>query len=243
MRRNVPMPAMAKFLVLALFYGDHPALAQRCGATLRALWNTGKVDLRIGLNEVSPRSRAILEGLLPGVDLLSADPQIYKYPMLHRLVQTYAGDATHIMWFDDDSCLLPGTDAASWLAAVTRRAESATGALGALYEHRLTEAQRAWIEAQPWFTGRPIGDSVLFATGGWFVLPLALMRRFGWPGPLQHAGGDITLGALLQQQGLVPEPFRVGLAINADAQLRESKASRRGVSEALGSTTAWGCGG
>jgi hypothetical protein len=242
MRRIAPPASVVKFLVLALFYGDHPALAQRCGATLRALWNTGQVDVRIGLNEVSPRSRAILDELLPGVDRLAAEPQIFKYPMMHRLVQTYAGAATHMMWFDDDSCLLPGTDAASWLAAVSRRAEGATGALGAVHTSELTPAQREWVLAQPWFTGRALGDEVLFAVGGWFVLPLALMRRCGWPGTLQHAGGDISLGVLLQQQGLVPEPFRVGLAINADAQLRESKAPRRGVTEPGGVPTVWGAG-
>ena len=68
------------------------------------------------------------------------------------------------------------------------------------------------------------------------------MRSFGRDGPgdghLQHAGGDLALGLLLQQQGLAPEQFRVGLAINADAQLRESAAARRGVIEASG-TEAW----
>ena len=31
------------------------------GTTLRALWNTGRVDLRIGLNEVSLASRAAID--------------------------------------------------------------------------------------------------------------------------------------------------------------------------------------
>src|SRR4051812_24761686 len=94
--RHLPV---VKFLVLALFYGDHPQLAERCGTTLRALWNTGKADVRIGLNEVSPGSRAILDRLLPGVPRTAADPQIYKYPMMRRLLQEYEGDATHMMWF------------------------------------------------------------------------------------------------------------------------------------------------
>jgi hypothetical protein len=65
------------------------------------------------------------------------------------------------------------------------------------------------------------------------VVPLELIRRCGWPeAGLRHAGGDITLGALLQQHGLAPEQFRVGLMINADAQGRESAAGRRGVDEA-----------
>lgn len=220
---------MVKFLVLALFYGDHPALAQRCAASLRALWNTGQVDVRLGFNEVSARSRAIVESLLPGVEAEAADPQIYKYPMMRRLLAGYRGDATHMMWFDDDSCLHPGLDVPAWLRAVTLRAERLQGSMGALYTQRLTPAQKDWIRRQPWYAGREVPDQLLFNPGGWRVLPLALMRRFDWPGAnLRHAG-DLSLGALLHQQGLQPEAFRVGLAIGADAELREWVAPRRGV--------------
>jgi hypothetical protein len=231
---------VVKFLVLALFYGDHPQLAQRCGASLRALWNTGLVDMRIGLNEVSPASRAMLDRLLPGVPKESADPQVYKHPMMLRLLAGYEGDATHMMWFDDDSCLLANVDVPRWLAAVTARAAKAKGSLGSLYTQRFTPAQRAWILRQPWASGRELPQEVLFNTGGWKVVPLELMRRFGWPSTeLVHGGGDLSLGALLQQQGLEPEQFRVGVAINADDDLRESQAPRRGVTEVRDSPM-WG---
>lgn len=224
--------ALVKFLLLALFYGDHPELARRCGQTLRALRNTGEVDLRIGLNEASPHTRAVLQQLLPGVDTEEADPQIYKYPMLRRLIANYRGDATHMMWFDDDSCLLPGVDARAWLAAVSDRTARTPGTLGSLYTVPLDETMAARIRKQRWYTGRPLPDHVLFNTGGWTVAPLDLLRRCDWPEPgLQHAFGDISLGALLQQQGLQPEQFRMGLAINADANLRESQAPRRGITE------------
>lgn len=230
---------MVRFLVLALFYGHHPELARRCGASLRALWNTGRVDLRIGLNEVSPATRAVLDELLPGVAREEADPQIYKFPMMRRLLDGYAGDATHMMWFDDDSCLLPGVDVRGWLDAVSRRAETAAS-LGSVYEQPLTPAQRAWIAAQPWASGREVPHTVQFNTGGWLVVRLDLIRRFGWPEPaLLHFGGDLTLGALLHQQGLMPEQFRVGLAINADANLLESQAARRGLQQRHGGDV-WG---
>lgn len=231
---------MVKFLVMALFYGDHPELARRCCASLRALWNTGRVDLRVGLNEASPRTRAVVAQMLPGVESDAADPQIYKYPMMRRMIANYRGDATHTMWFDDDSCLLPDTDVPAWLAAVTQRAAGVTGSLGALYRMRLTQAQKDWVLRQPWATGRPVPDELEFNIGGWKVVPLALMRRHDWPfANIHHAGGDLALGALLQQHGLRPEQFRVGLAINADAQLGESKSPRRGVSEPAGVERVW----
>jgi len=80
--------------------------------------------VRVGLDAVSPRTRAV-------VDVVCADPQIYKYPMMRRLAFDYRGDATHMMWFDDDSCLLPGVEPLAWLGAVTQRAATATGSLGA----------------------------------------------------------------------------------------------------------------
>lgn len=228
--------APLKFLVCALFYGDFPALAQRCALTLRALRDTGAVDIRIGLNEVSARSLALIEAALPGVDQLRADPQIYKYPMMRRLVHGYTGDATHLMWFDDDSCLVPGLDVPAWLAAVARHARVAQGTLGAAYLREQSAAEHDWIRAQPWYRGRPLPAATRFNTGGWFVAPLALLRRFDWPPPdLRHNGGDVALGALLYQQGLEVMDGRGGVAINADESLAESSAARRGFSEpALG---------
>lgn len=223
---------MVKFLVCALFYGDFPLLAQRCAGTLRALRATGRVDLRVGLNAVSPATRQVIDTLLPGVDGIAADPQIYKFPMMRRLVHEYRGDATHLMWFDDDTCLHPGTHVPGWLQSVTQRAAASPGSLGSVYTQRLTERQKAWIREQPWYTGRDIPDDVVFNTGGWTVVPLEVLRRWDWPGPeLQHAGGDMVLGELLHQQGLPVEQFRVSLAINADEALRESAAPRRGYSE------------
>ncbi len=219
---------MVKFLVLALFYGDHPELALRCGQTLRALWNTGQVDLRIGLNAVSPRTREVLDELLPGVDRIEADPQIYKYPMMRQLVHGYRGDATHMMWFDDDSCLHPGVEPRAWLDAVTSRAAATGGTLGALFYTETWPALRTWVAKQDWCTGRPLPDQLYFTVGGWMVAPLDLLRRMDWPRPtLVHNGGDIELGAILYQQGLAPEMFRMGLAINADATTSIRPACRR----------------
>ncbi|HEY8357589.1 MAG TPA: hypothetical protein VIL30_09030 [Ramlibacter sp.] len=223
---------MVKFLVLALFYGDHPELALRCGASLRALWNTGRVDLRIGLNEASPRTRAVLDELLPGIHRESAEPQIYKHPMMRRLVAGYRGDATHMMWFDDDSCLKRDVDVPGWLHAVGQRTAAGSGCLGALFTTQLDAVQKEWVRRQSWYLGRDVPDVLPFPVGGWTVLPLEFMRRTGYPDANVHqAAGDVVLGALLHQHGIAPEHFRVGLAINADAQLRDAASPRRGVTE------------
>lgn len=221
-----------KFLVCALFYGDFPALAARCAGTLARLRATGRIDLRIGFNEVSAASADVVQSALPGADILAAAPQLYKYPMMRQLIRGYAGAATHLMWFDDDSCLLPGTDAAAWLDRVEAAAAPVQGTLGSRYGFRMTEPQRLWVRSQPWFTGREIPEVTWFNTGGWLVAPLALLRRFDWPSTaLLHNGGDLALGALLHQHGLAPVHFREGVAINADDALQESRAPRRGYSE------------
>jgi hypothetical protein len=223
---------LTKFLVCALFYGDYPAYAARCAASLALLRSTGKVDIRIGLNEVSPTSRGIITSALPGVETISADPQIYKYPMVRRLVHSYTGNATHLMWFDDDSCLLPDTPVPAWLAEVTLRAAGAPATLGSSYTWSLTQAQKEWVRAQPWFTGRDIPDPLPFNHGGWIVVPLWLLRRFDWPtADMRHNGGDVAFGALLNQQGLPVTEFRDCVVSGADETLRESTAPRRGYSE------------
>ena len=221
-----------KFLVCALFYGDFPALAQRCARSLRMLRGTGLVDMRIGLNEVSPASRALIDAELPGVESIAADPQLYKYPMMRRLVHEYAGDATHLMWFDDDSCLAQGLDAARWLGLVGQRAQMTQGTTGSVYRCALTAPQKEWIRVQAWYTGRSLDQDAVFNLGAWFMAPLELFRRFDWPPPaLRHNGGDSTLGVLCDQQGLAVLDCKGGVAINADDSLAEYSAPRRGYSE------------
>jgi hypothetical protein len=132
---------------------------------------------------------------------------------------------------------------AGWLQAVTARAAQAQGSLGSVYTQRLTAAQQDWIRAQAWYAGREVPHVMAFNTCCCFVVTMELIRLWDWHGPgLRHRGGDITLGALLHQQGLAPQQFRVGLAINADEQLRESDAERRGDIEAPDAHlhTVWG---
>ncbi|MBI2769137.1 MAG: hypothetical protein HYX47_05920 [Burkholderiales bacterium] len=233
---RVRLMASLKFLVCALFYGDYPALAGRCAQSLAALRATGMVDMRVGLNEVSAASAALVDAALPGVEQVRAEPQLYKYPMMRRLVHGYQGDATHLMWFDDDSCLDSGLDVARWLALVGQRAQMTEGTTGSVYRRAQSDAEHAWIRAQPWFTGRPFPAETVFNTGGWFMAPLALFRRFDWPPlSLRHNGGDVALGALCHQQGLAVLDCTGGVAINAGDSLAESTAPRRGFSEpALG---------
>ena len=161
-----------------------------------------------------------------------ADPQIYKYPMLRRLLANYAGDATHLMWFDDDSCLAQGLDAARWLGLVGQRAQMTEGTVGSIYQCALTPPQQDWIRRQAWFTGKPLDGPAVFNLGAWFMAPLALFRRYDWPPPsLRHNGGDSTLGVLCHQQGLAVLDCSGGVAINADETLAEYSAPRRGYSE------------
>jgi len=221
-----------RFLTCALFYGDYPQLAQRCAQSLALLRDAGVGDMRIGLNEVSARSRAIIDGLLPGVETVTAVPQIYKGPMMRRLVLDYTGDATHLMWLDDDSCLMPGVDVPSWLANLRRAAQSVSGTLGHAYEIRQSPAEHNWIRAQPWYTGRALPWRTRFTTGGWFVARLSMLRRFDWPPPaIRHKGDDVALGALCHQQGFDVVDCKGGIAVNADDTLAPSTAPRRGHDE------------
>jgi hypothetical protein len=110
------------------------------------------------------------------------------------------------MWWDDDSCLLPGTRPEPWLREAEGRMAHAD-ALGALYYMLggLTANQAAWVRSRPWYGGREVraGHKALFPTGGWWCARTAVLQEYGWPDPaIRHRGGDVMFGELCRQQGL-----------------------------------------
>lgn len=242
---------MTRTTVCALLYGDYPDLARRCLTPIARLLDDGRIELRLGMNECSPETFAVVRELLkcdahPGAPTepyhftqVSADrellieavrPQLYKYPMMRRLFTARPLTTEFVMWFDDDS-YIKNADPGVWLTGMESLAEK-TDMIGSVYSIKIPPQQRAWIERQPWYAGKPVPISGKFATGGWWVLRSELIRQYNWPlEALRHRGGDVMLGQLLLQKGLSLTSYNAGVAINADAEGRESKSVRRGFDE------------
>lgn len=221
-----------------LVYGDHADLAKRCLGSIKVTIDPSVVsEIRIGLNACCPETRDAAEAFANtiGVRTLLYEPSDranrLKYPMMRKMWHDPERPVTapYVMWFDDDSYVAATREWWSRAAA----ASLSFRLLGAKYNMRSPypgPLVRA-IEAQPWYTGQSVRPPYRpeFCTGGWWVAPYAVLKKWNYPFPeLQHNGGDTILGELFRQQGLDLGHFNHGVKINADALGRESKAKTRG---------------
>jgi hypothetical protein len=95
-----------------------------------------------------------------------------------------------------------------------------------------------WFQQAPWWRGRwfylpngsteaPNGSAILFCTGGFWALAAETIRSADIPDiRLNHNGGDICIGAQVQQAGAKVKDFSRG-----KTPIRWSDAPRRGYHE------------
>lgn len=238
-----------RFTICVLLYGDNVSLAARslnsiCRGAPAAL----PAGLRVAMNEPGKATEQFVDSLIAHGWLLprnvyKSHQNIHKYPMMRRMLYDSGNPIAtpYVMWFDDDSFIkaemvgakpgfLPSVQAA--LEQPGSGKSQCPSLCGSVYTVKINGNQRRWIEDQTWYTGVPVSNSVRFITGGWWVTRLSMLHEFDYPFPaLDHRGGDVMLGALCAQQGLLLRQFRNGVAINADAAGRESGAARRGFNQ------------
>jgi hypothetical protein len=226
------------FDVMVLTYGDHPDLAARClGSILSCLPDPAVSRLWVGMNAASPATAEQVAAHAAASPrpcrVLDWPANIKKYPALRRLLEaSTAGGAEWVMWFDDDSFVRPE----SRLGFFTRAAEAVQGcdAMGVMGTCRLAGNQHRYVEAAPWYGGRPVSPhwKVRFLFGGWWCVRREVLARYGWPPPeLLHRGGDVLFGELCRQQGLRMRAYNPGVAVNADASGQNHRSPRRGYDE------------
>lgn len=216
--------------VCVLMYGNFVGLAKRCLHPLFKLNKMGAIKLRLGLNEVSSETLDYIDTNGAPCLKYEANPQIYKYPMMHKMFNEPPVDTEFIMWFDDDSFVTENVDLIGWLNRV-ESSMSNCDMLGSVYTIPYTSNQKEWCKTQPWYTGKNLKDKPAFATGGWWTIRTEVVKKFNWPiSQLKHCGGDVALGVLLDQNNLRLKSFKQGVAINADENGKESASPRRGAS-------------
>lgn len=225
--------------IFVLLYGDHLPLAQRCLRSIfKDLPTASRVEVRVGMNEVSEATRNYVQGLvtsgyLKPHNVYDSKVNLHKYPMMRRMLYDPENPVTTktVMWFDDDSYFHKKSP--PWVLTEVENALSGEYSLvGSMYQIRLSASQREWVKQQPWYAGRPVPDRAAFATGGWWAARYATLKSFDYPWTtLDHRGGDVMLGVLFDQHQLKIRNFHDGVAINADDQGRESKSKRRGFDQ------------
>ena len=227
-----------KTTVCCLLYGDYPRLAERCLAPLSKLYKHG-VDVRIGCNEISVATESVISTLFNApsdrLKIVSENPQIFKYPMMRRLFSHSPIESKYITWFDDDSYIKDACPL-EWLARLESFMESTNADMaGSVYTMPVLPGQSEWRRLHcEWFIDRKRDHNYTkFATGGWWCIKTDVIKRYDWPHKLlKHRGGDVLLGELIFQQNLNLVRYKEGVAINADADGKESASKRRGYDEA-----------
>lgn len=223
--------------VCVLLYGPYPQLAERLLASIEDSNPPHKLlaDIRIGVNAVCSDTRKLVwdfagnKMLHVPVYVYDAGYNVGKYPLMRRMFYDPARPvAERIMWFDDDSYLT--TAGPAWWRQVNQLAERHV-LVGQTWTIRQRGRQYLGIQAQPWYTGKPVSEShkFFFCTGGWWVADSGFLKRWDYPFlELYHNGGDSILGELVRQQGGKIAKFDSGLVINEGG-----RKSRRGIAVAL----------
>jgi hypothetical protein len=226
----------ADLCVCVLFYGADAychELAQRVlNAPMRQLAKQN-VEFRFGLNAVGDATRQFVQDQISshfhGAFVVDSPENIFKYPIMRRMFYEKQLRARSVMWFDDNSCIMPDTDVAHWLGRVQRQLDGCT-LLGSVYTQGLVGRQADWIKAQPWYAGKEPAPYVKYVADAWWAMRAEPLLRFQWPSPdIRHHGGDVMLGELCRQQNLSLCHFRDNLLINANSSGVEG-AGRRGFS-------------
>jgi len=224
--------------VCVLLYGSDDycyRLAQRVINSALKRLGAKTHDFRFGLNAVGDATREYVAQAVydyfPNALVVDCPENIFKYPMMRRLLYDKPLESQLTMWFDDDSCIIPETDVEAWFARIRQQMHAYT-MLGSVYKERFVGKQVEWIKHQPWYNDKEPEAYTQFAAGGWWVIQTSALLQFDWPPPeLKHRGGDVMLGALLRQHNLQLGHFRDGVWINANELGVESQSTRRGIDE------------
>lgn len=229
--------------VCVLLYGDYRDLASRCIESIRrAEWHDS-VNIVIGMNAVCQWTREYiydLYGNYANAIVFDSEQNIRKYPMMRHMFYDAACGALKsdvVMWFDDDSYLIPGGAAQQrqWLDACCNDLRTRGDMFGSKYTRRWQGQQKQWVRQQLWFNPAVNMDTsqLSFITGGWWYANSSMLRAADYPWrSLSHNGGDSMLGEMCRHAGYRQMAYTGGgVAINADTNGRESAAVRRGVSE------------
>lgn len=236
------MDTQKTFHICVLLYGNHAHLAERClRSIVRRYWANRTVDVRVGFNDACGATYHIASEVAysyPRWWGIRAPHNVGKYPLMRRMFYDRPLTGSHVIWFDDDS-YWDYEDWPKWWMRLLHALDE-HDVIGSLYKlstpvfNQRFKAGWPGIREQPWFTGKkpPTREGLAFPTGGWWVTRTEILQKHDWPPvELHHNGGDTLFGELCRQQGYKIGQFNTGVRINADAEGRESRGDRRGLSK------------
>jgi hypothetical protein len=233
-----------KFTICVLFYGgeEYFELHKKCLSSIVTTVPPERMDLRVGSNELNPRSLAMLDELVKrGVirKHYRHETNDKKYPVMREMFFDPDCPITTkwVIWFDDDSIADRTPQWLGFLAQTIMQNHKPMNAhmIGCKYIWTLQKGQREWYESRPWFkgkawrgkNGKPTqgGNTIHFCSGGFWALTHEAIVACDIPDPgLNHNGGDYTIGEQLYQGGYEIKNFNSQKKI-----IHTSSVPRRGL--------------
>lgn len=211
-----------KFTLFVLGFGDNLEILERCIDSIINTCPRHRYDLRVALNQPSPRVMNYVQKLGDIVTEIYPDfKDRKKYPAMREMFHDPCRpiETPYLCWFDDDSWCRKK----DWMVLLAQSIIANHSHQGRLYGawmfHELLANTREgalrerWFQAATWWKGKPLytgsgkrlapnGSQIVFASGGFWALSTEVMQKAGIPDErLNHNGGDITIGCQVTQAG------------------------------------------
>lgn len=218
--------------ICVLCYGPYEAMARRCLEALEKHTDPSLFRLRVGLNATCAATQSLVNELLtrkPDTIVHESEVNLFKVPMMHRLMTSTPLETKWLIWFDDDSHVARS----DWLPSLAAKMEAfpEVAMWGKPYFVQIPARTADFARTAGWFRGRPLVPSgektchyhFSFVTGGFWAIRTECLRVLKWPDlRLVHFHDDFMLGEAMRQNGFHLGSFHHGVRIS-DAPRRAPK--------------------
>lgn len=233
-----------KVTICVLLWGPvaYYDLHRRCLMSIISTVPKERMELRVGSNELNPKSLAMVQDLVnSGVVAKHYQhaENALKYPVMREMFHDpdFPINTKWVVWFDDDSIADRNAQWMMLLAQAMAQHHHGENAhmFGTKLVWTLQAGQREWYESRPWYrqqpwragNGKPApnGNKIIFATGGFWAITKEAIDACQIPDAgLAHNGGDYTIGEQLYQGGYNLKMFNTNKKI-----VNTSSVPRRGA--------------
>jgi len=207
--------------ICILFYGATPTHAELANKVLNpqmaALASSGCFFI-FGCNAVGADTcrtiTAARRGAYKNSIVVSSDDNIYKYPMMRKMLDSMPENIEMCIWFDHDSHLLT-PDVDRWLTRLQGQLIS-NDVLGSVHKMPLSETE-CEIAEKLWGEDVTMPAYVTSLNPSWWAASSVSEFRHHWPpAELGQKYGHVLFGEFIRRRNLRLAHFRDDVAVNVN---------------------------